>query len=363
MLGEHRQAGRGRVSTVEQQVDDRGVDLAAAGRRELVRGELADLLVRERVVRGFALRPAGAGGPPGPRARGRRQAGRRRRRDQSLALRRLGSRAVASRLRTDVPLTQPLPDRPKVAKAEAPAKDGGVAERRPGPGRQPRGAAVDERPDRGWHEPGGIPAEPPLAVDLLERAGLAVRPRQLLDDEWDALGLDVHRGRGDGLDGAAEDALQELGRLDRAEAARPQPAHEAHPFHVGHEVHRLGDRRELVGPDGQEQEDRPIGVAPDDVPEQSERVVVGPLDVVDEQRQRADLGERRDRDTGEVEGPKELGVRREGLEPGLVAPGDGLDDSTDGRLRRRTRGRVADRGWRRTGCARRGTARGSPRRP
>ena len=37
----------------------------------------------------------------------------------------------------------------------------------------------------------------------------------------------------------------------------------------------------------EEQEDRPIGVAPDDVPEQAEGVVVGPLDVVDEQRERA----------------------------------------------------------------------------
>ena len=55
VLGEHRQAGRGRVAALEQQVDDRGVDLPAAGRRELVRGELADLLVRERVVRGLAL--------------------------------------------------------------------------------------------------------------------------------------------------------------------------------------------------------------------------------------------------------------------------------------------------------------------
>ena len=33
--------------------------------------------------------------------------------------------------------------------------------------------------------------EPPHAVDLLERAGLAVGPRQLLDDERHALGLGV----------------------------------------------------------------------------------------------------------------------------------------------------------------------------
>ena len=76
VLGEHRQAGGSRVATVEQQVDDRGVDLPATGRRELVRGELADLLVGERVVGGLALGPAGAGGPPRRRARGRRRAGR-----------------------------------------------------------------------------------------------------------------------------------------------------------------------------------------------------------------------------------------------------------------------------------------------
>ena len=50
VLGEHRQAGGGRVATFGEQVDDRGVDLAPPGRRELVRGELADLLVGERVV-------------------------------------------------------------------------------------------------------------------------------------------------------------------------------------------------------------------------------------------------------------------------------------------------------------------------
>ena len=33
VLGKHRQAGRGGVATVKQQVDDRGVDLATPGRR------------------------------------------------------------------------------------------------------------------------------------------------------------------------------------------------------------------------------------------------------------------------------------------------------------------------------------------
>ena len=40
VLGEHRQAGRSGVAAVEQQVDHRGMDPAAASRREQVRGEL-----------------------------------------------------------------------------------------------------------------------------------------------------------------------------------------------------------------------------------------------------------------------------------------------------------------------------------
>ncbi len=54
-------------------------------------------------------------------------------------------------------------------------------------------------------------------------------------------------------------------------------------------------------------------------------------------------GQRRDRDTREVEGPEELGVRRQGLEPGLVTPGDRLDHPPDRGLRRRPCGRVVDR--------------------
>ena len=101
--------------------------------------------------------------------------------------------------------------------------------------------------------------------------------------------------------------------------------------------------RELVGPDRQEQEDRPVGVAPDDVPEEPERVVVGPLDVVDEQRERPDRRRAPRRDAREIEGPQELGIRRQALEPGLVAPGDRLDHAPDRGLCRRPRGRVADR--------------------
>ena len=203
---------------------------------------------------------------------------------------------VRDGVRGDDAIPEPRSDRPEVAQAEAAAKDRRVTERGPRPGGKARRAAIDERSNRGWHEPGSVAAEPPLAVDLLEGAGFAMRPGQLLHDERHALGLGVHRGRGGGLDRAAEDALEELRRFDRAEPSGPQSPDEAHPFHVGDEVHGLADRRELVRPDRQEQEDRPIGVGPDDVAEESEGIVIGPLDVVDEQRQRVDPGERGDRD-------------------------------------------------------------------
>ena len=135
-----------------------------------------------------------------------------------------------------------------------------------------------------------------------------MRPGQLLDDERHALGLGVHGGRRRGFDRTPEDASQELRCLDRAEPSRPQPPDEAHPLHIRDEIHSLGDRRELVRPDRQEQEDRLIGGASDGVPEEPQGVVVGPLDVVDEQRQRADPGERGDRDASKIEGPHELCV-------------------------------------------------------
>ncbi len=55
VLGEHRQPGGIRIAAFQQQVDHRGVDLPPSGRRQLVDGELADLLMGERVVRGLAL--------------------------------------------------------------------------------------------------------------------------------------------------------------------------------------------------------------------------------------------------------------------------------------------------------------------
>ena len=105
--------------------------------------------------------------------------------------------AVAcDRVRRDVAHADLRPDRPKVAQAEAPAEDRCVTEGRPGPAREACGPPVDERSNRRGDEPGRIAAESPLAVDLLERSRFAVGTRQLLDDEGDALGLDMHRGCG-----------------------------------------------------------------------------------------------------------------------------------------------------------------------
>ena len=106
------------------------------------------------------------------------------------------------------------------------------------------------------------------------------------------------------------------------------------------------DRVELVRPDREEQEDRPVGVAADDVAEHSQRVVVRPLDVVDEQGERADVGDGADGHAREVEGAQELGVRREALEAGLVATGHRVDDAAYGGLSRRPGRRVPDRGRR-----------------
>ena len=50
-----------------------------------------------------------------------------------------------------------------------------------------------------------------------------------------------------------------------------------------------------------------------------------------------------DRDAGEVEGPQELGLRRQALEPRLVAAAQGLDHPAHRHLGPRPDGRLADR--------------------
>ena len=195
VLGEHRQAGGGRVATIQQQVDDRGVDLPTPGRRELVRGELADLLVGERVVGRLAL--------------GLREQEARRDGGRQIVGQRVGAVAgtpglagvgtpcavapwpaadVAPPIRVRIARrSRRLKLRPRIAASPS-------AARVPGGSRAAR-RSMSVRTADGTSR-AALRAEPPLAVDLLEGAGLAVRAGQLLDDERHALGLDVHRGRG-----------------------------------------------------------------------------------------------------------------------------------------------------------------------
>ncbi len=118
---------------------------------------------------------------------------------------------------------------------------------------------------------------------------------------------------------------------------------EAHPLHVRDEVHGLGDVGELVGAEVQEQEHRPLGDAADGIAEHPDRVIVGPLRVVDEQRDRLQVGQLLDRDAGEVEGPQQLGVRRERLEARLVSPAERVGHAPNRDLRPRADGHLPQR--------------------
>src|SRR6185503_1426782 len=107
-------------------------------------------------------------------------------------------------------IAEPISNGIQISKAEAPTEDRRVAEHDAGVVWKSRRAPPDQRSDGRWDESSRVPAEPPLAADLLERAGLAVRPRQLLDDERHALRLDVHRLGGRAVDRPAEDRLEQL---------------------------------------------------------------------------------------------------------------------------------------------------------
>src|SRR6185503_4703787 len=109
----------------------------------------------------------------------------------------------------DLVRPEPRPDRLHVADAEAAAEDAGLAEDAERGRRQARGTARDQRADRARDEARRVASEPPLPVDLLERARLAVRARQLLDDERHALRLGLHRRDRLPLDRPAEDLPQE----------------------------------------------------------------------------------------------------------------------------------------------------------
>ena len=341
MLRQHRQGGRSGIAALEEHIDDGGVDLATACHRRLAHRELANLFMGERVISRLVLslgeqeaRHDGRGQIVGQSVGPGRRCGGRRVRRRSIA---------RQRLRLQLAFAEPRVDHPEISEAEAAAEYRCFPEHLPRPSRQACRAPIDQGSNRRRHQPRRVPSEPPHAIDLLQRAGLAVRPGELFDDEGHALGLDVHRGRGGRVDRTAEDPLEELCRLDRAEPADPQPSDETHPFHVGDEVHGFRHGRELVWPDRQHEEDRPIRVAPDHVPEEPKRVVVGPLDVVDKQCNRLDPGKCRDRDAGEIECAEELRIGRERLEARFIPSGYGFDDAFDRDLGRRPGRYILDR--------------------
>ena len=102
-----------------------------------------------------------------------------------------------------------------------------------------------------------------------------------------------------------------------------------HALQVGDEVDRLGHGRELVRPDGEEQEDRLARIGPNGVAEHAERVVIGPLHVVDQQRQRLGVSRLAERYASQVEGAQQLGISRKAFQPWLIAARHGLDHPLD----------------------------------
>ena len=216
VMSEQGHALGGRVAAGGQHVDERRVDRTPPLGGEQRAGELADLVVREAVVRG---RSCGVfeeeARPDGGRQR-------------------LGEHRGAA-----VFLVRPEPhlDRVEILEAEAAAEDCGISEvllRLVG---QPGGPALDQRAHRRREQARGVLGERPRAVDLLDHSQLAVRPGELFHDEGDTLRLGVHRRRARDVDLPAEHLLHELGRLQLREPVEPEAAHHAHALHVGDERH------------------------------------------------------------------------------------------------------------------------------
>ncbi len=294
--GEHRVR---RIAVGGEEIDQRAVDRPPPRGGQERRREVTDLLVREGVVRRGDRRPfdqkAGS-----DRGRERLREG----------------RGVAGRI------TQRALHGLEVAQAEAAAKDRGLCQQRPGGRRQPGRTTVDERAHRARHEPLRARGEGPRAVDPLQHPVRAVRLRDLLDDEWDALGLGVDRGGAGGTDVTTKGPAQQLSGLDLCEAREAQAPHQPEPFHVREERRRLGHTRWRVRAHRENEKDRAGGGGPNEIPKQPDAVLIGPLEIVDEQRQRAGGGRLAQGHRAEVEDAQELAVRAERLQPGFVVAGD-----------------------------------------
>ena len=324
VLGEHRQAGRGRVAAVEQEVDHRGVDLPAPGGRQLARRELANLLVGERVVGRARPGPAGAGGRPDGRAEivGQR-IGPSPEATPSFASAG-GSVAVAPprgpAAGSIVPVADARPDRLQVAEAEAASEDRRVAQDGPGPGRAaapragrsasgPPMARVGRRSGPSRHSPSicwSVPASRWVRASSSTMNGTP--------SDWACIAAADDASTGPPRTRFRSSAVStEPNRPGRSRRTRPIRSMSATKFTASR------DGRELVGADRQQQEDRPVGVAPDGVPEQAQRVVVGPLDVVDEERQRPHPASVAMATPARSNARSSLASGDRRLEPGLVA--------------------------------------------
>ena len=262
VAGDQRQAA-GRGLARHQQHHDRLVDRPSRGRRERRGRELADLLVLEAVVGGRLLLVLDE------------QTRRDRRRQDLGQLFGSGCRPVHAEL-----------DLAQVLQAEAPAQDRRDGQQRLRVVGELHRPPRDQRLHRRRHQPLRVPGQRPDAVDLLDQPALAVGERHLLDDERDALGLRVHHRRARRVDRTAEHLRQEVARVRLREPVELEAAHDAHAAHVGDQVHRLGDDRELLGTDREHQEDRARPVGADHVPQQAEAVLVRPLEIVDQHGER-----------------------------------------------------------------------------
>ncbi len=107
----------------------------------------------------------------------------------------------------------------EVAKAEASPEDCRLGEAGLRLVWESRRSALDQRPDRRREHPLGVAGQRPDAVDLLDQTGISIGTRLLGEDEGNAFGLRVHHGGTAEVHPAAEDLLEELGRLKLAEAA------------------------------------------------------------------------------------------------------------------------------------------------
>ena len=197
------------------------------------------------------------------------------------------------------------------------------------------GPSLDQRANRRGHQAVDVRSERPHAVDLLDHPVVAVRVRELLDDERHAfcLGMDGRGARA--VDLAAQEMPKQLGGLELTQPADLQPTHQTHAFHVGDQRDRLVDERGLFRPHRRHQEQLQIRPRADQVAKKADAVLVCPLEVVDQDRDRGYLRQLSHRERGQVERTHELLIRREIREARVVVPRYRVDRPVQPRFGRR----------------------------